>query len=82
MSFWDWIRSAIIFVSAVFILNDFFISLTILEAVILTIFMVICVVHTMDVRDDIIQRINKRRNTRETKKNGGTNENGAGSTAV
>ena len=56
MSKWDWGRSVIIFVAAVFILNNFFISLTVWEAVVLTIFCAVCIVHTMDVRDDLIRR--------------------------
>ena len=65
MKFWDWVRSCIIFVIAVFMLNGFFISLTIFESIILTIFCAICIVHTMDVRDDIIRRMVERRFKRD-----------------
>ncbi len=80
MSGLDWVRSAIIFLSAVFILNNFFISLTVFEAVILTIFTVICVVHTMDVRDEVILRVNKRRDIRDDKER--KNDNGGRSGPV
>lgn len=57
----DWVRSIVIFVAAVFILNNFFISLTVWESIVLTIFTAVCIVHTMDVRDDLIRRAAERR---------------------
>lgn len=65
MTKWDYIRSVVIFVIAVFILNDFFISLSWVEAIILTIFTAISIFHTVDIRDDIMAKVAKRRYERE-----------------
>lgn len=56
MSVLDWVRSCVIFVAAVFILNNFFISLTVWEAIVLTIFCAVCIFHTIDVREELIRR--------------------------
>ncbi len=72
MTMWDWIRSAIIFVAAVFIFNNFFISLTVLEAIILTLFLGVCVFHIIDIRDDFMKKLELKRQKREN----GTHDNG------
>lgn len=61
MSRVDWVQSCIIFALAVYLLNSFFISLTIFEAIVLTFFTAICIIHTMDVRDDLKLRAAERR---------------------
>lgn len=65
MSLWDYIRSAVIFAAAIFIFNNFFTNLTVLEATILTIFLGVCVFHIIDIRDDLMKKLEGRRQKRD-----------------
>lgn len=67
MTFWDWIRSIVIFTAGVFILNNFFISLTLLEAIILMAFLGIGIFHVADLRDEFLKKLKAVRAKRNPK---------------
>ena len=75
MTIWDWVRSAVIFLAAVFIFNNFFISLTILEAVILTLFLGVCVFHIVDIREELLV-VYARRKVKKENNNGNGGSSG------
>lgn len=66
LSIWDYFRSAVIFLVAVWFVNSTF-HIDLLESVLLVLLMAVCVFHTMDIREDLMKKIEKKRDRRNSK---------------
>jgi hypothetical protein len=60
LSIWDYFRSVVIFLAATWFVNDA-LGVDLLRSVILVLLMAVCVFHTMDIRDDIMKKVAKKR---------------------
>lgn len=64
MTTWDYFRSAVIFMVAVFLINRLF-ELDFFECITLVSLMMVCIFHTIDVREHIYQKVAERRIKRD-----------------
>lgn len=66
VSIWDYFRSVVIFLVAVWFVNTA-LQTDILESVLLVLLMAVCVFHTMDIREDVMKKIEEKRDRRNSK---------------
>lgn len=66
MNAWDYFRSFVIFLAAVYFVNDIF-HIDLLQSVVLVLLMAVCVFHTMDIRDHIYAKVAEKRRNRGRK---------------